>query len=141
MKIGAMLGDIVQSLFKKPVTENYPFEQKPAPLNFRGKLTWDAEKCVGCNLCVRECPANALELIVIDKKAKRFLLNYHLNRCIYCAQCEYSCKFDCIDMSSELWELASLSQAPLNIYYGAEEDIEKYLARESRKFADVAVTE
>ena len=141
MTIGAMLGDVVRSLFKNPATEKYPFVKKTAPERLRGKVNWKAESCIGCNLCVRECPANALELITIDKKAKRFVMHYDVNRCIYCAQCEHSCKFGSIYLSDTEWELAALTQEPFKVYYGKEEDVEVILAKDARKFADVAVTE
>ena len=38
MKIGAMLGDIFGSLFKKPVTEMYPFVKTAGPNRLRGQL-------------------------------------------------------------------------------------------------------
>ena len=65
MRIGAMLGDISRSLFKRPVTERYPFERKPTPERLRGQLTFDAAKCTGCKICVRDCPA------VRDRAARR----------------------------------------------------------------------
>ncbi|MFZ1396248.1 MAG: 4Fe-4S binding protein [Candidatus Promineifilaceae bacterium] len=66
MKMGTMLQDIVTSLFRRPVTEQYPFEKRPAPLRTRGMLHWNPEKCTGCCLCNKDCPANAIELITID---------------------------------------------------------------------------
>ena len=82
MKIGSMLGDIATSLFRKPVTENYPFEKKVAPEALRGKLYYDPSKCTGCMLCIKDCPANAIELITVDKAAKRFVMKYcNSNKC------------------------------------------------------------
>lgn len=124
MTIGAMLGDIVKSLFKKPATERYPFERKPGPERLRGKLIWDPEKCSGCQLCVKDCPANALELITVDKANKRFVMRYHMDRCTFCDQCVISCRFNCLELSSEEWELAALGQKELVVEYGREEDIQ-----------------
>jgi formate hydrogenlyase subunit 6/NADH:ubiquinone oxidoreductase subunit I len=123
MRIGAMLGDITRSLFKKPVTELYPFTRKASPERLRGKLIFDPDKCTGCKICVRDCPANALELHVIDKAAKRFVLRFHSDRCTFCAQCVFSCNFDTISLSHEAWELAALSQEPFNVPCGRPEDI------------------
>ena len=69
MKIATMFNDVVESLWKKPATQKYPFERVDAPQRLRGKLTWDPEKCTGCNLCSKDCPADAIEIITIDKKA------------------------------------------------------------------------
>jgi formate hydrogenlyase subunit 6/NADH:ubiquinone oxidoreductase subunit I len=125
--IGAMLGDIVTSLFKRPVTERYPFERRAAPERLRGQLYYDPAKCSGCALCSKDCPSQALELITIDKASKRFVLRYHIDRCTFCGQCVESCRFSCLGMSSADWELASALKAPFTVSYGREEDLEKLL--------------
>ncbi len=123
MKIGAMIGDITRSLSKKPVTQLYPFERTDAPERLRGKLLFEAGKCTGCKICVRDCPANALDLHVIDKAAKRFVLVFHSDRCTFCAQCVFSCNFDAIALSHEQWELAALSKESFQIPCGRPEDV------------------
>lgn len=128
-RIAAMLTDIIESLFKRPMTERYPFERYPTPARLRGKLMWNPEKCTGCALCNKDCPSNAIELIVIDKKAKRFVMEYHVDRCTYCAQCVQNCRFECLSMSPEQWELAALSKEPFTVYYGKDEDVQAILAR------------
>ena len=124
MTIGSMFGDIVKSFFKKPFTEKYPFVKKDAPENLRGKLVWDPEKCSGCQLCIKDCPSNAIELLVVDKVNKKFVMRYNMDKCTYCAQCVINCRFNCIEMSDEQWELASTSKEPFEVYYGREEDIQ-----------------
>ena len=123
MRIGAMLGDISRSLFKKPATQLYPFTRTPAPERLRGKLMFEPDKCTGCRICVRDCPANALELCVIDKTAKRFVLRFRSDRCTFCAQCVFSCNFDAISLSHDSWELAALSKEPFDVPCGRPEDI------------------
>jgi formate hydrogenlyase subunit 6/NADH:ubiquinone oxidoreductase subunit I len=136
MKIGAMLGDIVGSLFKKPVTEMYPFQRKETPERLRGKMIWDPEKCTGCQLCVKDCPADALELIVLDKVNKRFVMRYNEDRCTFCAQCVQSCRFKCLEMSNEQWELAALNKEPFTVYYGKDEDVKFLLDRAAKEGAE-----
>ena len=85
MRIASMLNDIFVSLFKRPATELYPYTVRPAPSRLRGKLLWDESKCDGCKLCVRDCPAKAIEIEVIDRAARKVAYHYHLDRCIYCA--------------------------------------------------------
>ncbi len=131
--IGAMLGQIMQSLVSRPVTESYPFVHYPNPDRLRGKLYWDPQKCSGCQLCVKDCPSDALELIVIDKVNKRFVLKYHTDRCTFCAQCVENCRFKCIGLSNEEWELASLTQEPFVVYYGRTEDVQALLAQLDQK--------
>ncbi len=131
-RVAAMLNDVLASLFKRPVTERYPFLRYPAPDRLRGMLLWNPEKCTGCALCSKDCPSNAIELITIDKKAKRFVVEYHVDRCTYCAQCVQNCRFECLSMSHEQWELAALTKEPFTVYYGKDEDVQTILARSAK---------
>jgi formate hydrogenlyase subunit 6/NADH:ubiquinone oxidoreductase subunit I len=132
MSIGAMLGNIIESLFKKPATEQYPFERQATPERLRGNLFWDPAKCSGCQLCIRDCPSEALELIVLDKVNKRFVMRYHADRCTFCGQCVQTCRFKCLSMSNEQWELASRSREPFTVNYGKDEDVQFLLERAAK---------
>ncbi len=136
MKIATMLGDVWQSIWQRPITQKYPFERLEAPVRLRGKLHWNPEKCTGCALCNKDCPANAIEIITVDKKEKRFVMKYHMDRCTYCAQCVESCRFSCIEMSDEEWELAATDKTPFTVTYGTENDLREFMA----KFADANIT-
>ena len=135
MKLGLMLGDVLTSLFSKPATELYPYERHPAPERLRGKLVWDPSKCTGCQLCVKDCPSEAIELITIDKASRRFVMRYHIDRCTYCAQCVQNCRFKCLGMSNKQWELASYRREPFMVFYGKDEDIQILLAKTAGKVA------
>jgi formate hydrogenlyase subunit 6/NADH:ubiquinone oxidoreductase subunit I len=132
MKFGTMLTDIWTAFFHKPVTRLYPFERTEAPEHFRGKLHWDAAKCNGCCLCMKDCPANAIEVITIDKKAKQFVMRYHADRCTYCAQCVQNCRLECLGMSKDQWEMAALSRKDFIVHYGNEADIQGILAKQAQ---------
>lgn len=136
MKIGSMLKDVLESLFKKPITQRYPFTKTPPPERYRGKLYWDPSKCTGCQLCIKDCPSDAIELIVIDRAAKRFVIKYHSDRCTYCAQCVVNCRFKCLGMSNEQWELAAATKEPFTIYYGKDEDIAFLMERSTAPCAE-----
>lgn len=125
MKVGAMLSDVFRSLFRRPATRQYPFERKEAPDRLRGKLHWDPEKCTGCLRCVRDCPASAIEVFMVDKANKRFVMRYHLDRCTFCAQCVVSCRPGALEMSNKEWELAGTSKASFTVFYGDETDVER----------------
>ncbi len=135
-KIGAMLGEIVPSLFKKPATDLYPFERNPAPERLRGRLVWDADKCVGCNMCMKDCPTDAIKIYTLDKKAKRFVMRYYTDRCIFCSQCVQNCRFDALQMSNTDWELAMLDREAYVDYYGTPEDIQIVLEQHSQEDTD-----
>lgn len=130
MKIGTMLSDVATSLFRKPVTERYPFERRDPPENFRGCIIWTADNCTGCGLCAMDCPANAIEMIVLDKKAKRFVMHYHVDRCTFCAQCVHSCRQECLKMDYLNWELASPDRKDFELFFGKAKDIHEVMERE-----------
>jgi formate hydrogenlyase subunit 6/NADH:ubiquinone oxidoreductase subunit I len=135
-----MIGDVLRSIFRRPATVHYPAERRPTASRLRGLLTWNRAKCSGCRLCAMDCPANAVEVITLDKKAKRFVLRYHVDRCIYCAQCVQNCRFGCLEMSPTAWELAALNREAFEVTYGDEADINAWLAgaTEADKPADQA---
>jgi formate hydrogenlyase subunit 6/NADH:ubiquinone oxidoreductase subunit I len=131
MKLSTMFGDVMHSLVRKPATELYPYERHAVPAALRGQLTWDVAKCTGCALCVKDCPSRALELIVVDRAAKRYVMLYHADRCTYCAQCVESCRFDAVQLASQPWELAALTKEGFAIYSGRPEDIKTMLGKPS----------
>ncbi|HUJ73212.1 MAG TPA: 4Fe-4S binding protein [bacterium] len=118
MRIASMLNDVVVSLFKRPFTELYPYRVRPAPARLRGKLLWDESKCDGCKLCVRDCPARAIEVEVVDRAAKKYSYRYRVDRCIYCAQCVVSCPEGALSMSSTEYHLASTDKSTfIEVYH------------------------
>lgn len=86
--------------FKRgPRTVNYPYGPAELPEGYRGRVRIDPDACRGCGLCVRDCPAFALELEREDRQTFRII--YHPDRCAYCGQCEVSCVSDAITLTNE----------------------------------------
>jgi formate hydrogenlyase subunit 6/NADH:ubiquinone oxidoreductase subunit I len=126
MKNIGMVKDLVRSAFQRPVTELYPAERRPSLPQFRGQLYWNPEGCTGCGLCVKDCPAEAIELIIIDKAEKRFGFRYYADRCTFCGQCVYNCRFNCIELVDDEWVLANTGREGYLIEYGRPEDLARY---------------
>jgi formate hydrogenlyase subunit 6/NADH:ubiquinone oxidoreductase subunit I len=79
---------------------------------------------------VREgLPVPRIEIIALDKASKRFALRYDAGRCIFCAQCVQNCRFNCLELSHDEWELAGISRDAFTIWYGCDADPEPLLAR------------
>ena len=125
MNLATMLQDALRSLIHKPITERTP---SAAPPRLRGKLHWSPEGCTGCALCVKDCPADALELIRLDDKNKRFVIRYAVDRCTFCGQCVENCRFNCLTMSDEAWSLAAPTREGFTTYYGDAADVQRVLA-------------
>ena len=116
---GKMIRQVLQSIFKKPATTKYPFVKEAPPRSFRGKLKFYPEKCVGCKLCMKDCPSNA---IIINKTADgKFECGIDLGKCIYCAQCVDSCPKKALEATNE-FELASLDRDKLKVTFRANPD-------------------
>lgn len=81
------------SLFKKPETVLYPFEQKPAPAGLKGHVANDASRCILCGICQKCCPAGA---IVVEKKERTWSIDPF--RCVQCGSCVRQCPKDCLTM-------------------------------------------
>jgi len=116
---GKMLKQVLGSIFKKPATTDYPFHKKESdtPDRFRGKLLFHPEMCIGCKMCMRDCPANAITIRKIADK--EFEADIDLGKCIYCAQCVDICPKKALEATKK-FELASLLREKLKITFKAE---------------------
>jgi formate hydrogenlyase subunit 6/NADH:ubiquinone oxidoreductase subunit I len=114
----SMLPTVLTQMFKRPWTNKFPTKYTPSnttkflsnvssgkskinppvetPPNFRGKILYDKEKCIGCKLCLKVCPCEAIEYKHEEKKIK-----IYLSRCCFCSQCNDICPVNCLSMSSE----------------------------------------
>lgn len=114
----SMLRVLIRQLFLPPATNRFPATHAPksvsgflaraaadgsivtppvpTPPGFRGKIAYDREKCIGCQLCVKICPAKAIEFIPEEKKVRIFVA-----RCCFCSQCNDVCPTNCLSMTDE----------------------------------------
>ena len=97
------------NLFRKRATEKYPEVPAHVAEGFRGKQVLNLANCISCGLCARECPANAIEMIMVDGK-KRPLI--YLDRCIFCYQCADTCPKK-VFQTSKVFELAVTDKSTL----------------------------
>lgn len=133
-----MFKEILVQSVKKPVTNLFPALRLPksitgflgsvaegkvaitppvaTPPAFRGKIEYDRTACNGCGLCLKVCPAHAIEQVVYPpvtvsvtdaegnvsakvKKEKR--VRIYVANCIFCGQCTDICSRNALSMSSE----------------------------------------
>jgi formate hydrogenlyase subunit 6/NADH:ubiquinone oxidoreductase subunit I len=118
--LAQLLPELVRTLFGRRITVRYPFTPLELPANFRGKVVVQAEACGGCGLCVRDCPAFALEM---ERESKdRFRLVHHRDRCAYCGQCEDTCRVGAIELVGEIVPATSRRDVLVEVVAGEEED-------------------
>ena len=75
-------------------------------------LAWiDPEKCVGCGLCVDECPRNVIHLVPVDAVVQVLCNSHETGKkvrdfcqvgCIGCKACERVCPFNAIIVTDNL---------------------------------------
>ena len=111
MRIAVFLPELVRHLFRKPNTVDYPFKKLAVPKDFRGTPYLQPALCIVCRACERDCPAEAIEITVVDEAAKQFRMVIHNDRCIHCAQCVDSCPTTPKAMAiDQCYELADFSR-------------------------------
>ena len=133
----AGFGVTFRTMFKKVVTEQYPFEKLPTAPRFHGRHQLNRwpdglEKCVGCELCAWACPADAIyvegasnvdDTGSLDENGnssgrfsagERYGRVYQINylRCILCGLCIEACPTRALTMTNE-YELADNSREKL----------------------------
>ena len=109
---GKMWQEVLESLFKEPVTGKYPYAPEEMPAKFRGRIRFDGEHCIGCKACVRDCPAAAIKIEKVGER--KFMATFELDHCIYCGQCVESCRHNALAVTRE-YQLAQLDRAKLKV--------------------------
>jgi formate hydrogenlyase subunit 6/NADH:ubiquinone oxidoreductase subunit I len=113
---GKMIKQVLGSLMKRPITTRYPYVKSKSIAGLRGKIVFSAEKCIGCKLCMKDCPAKAITITQVGDK--QFSAEIDLGKCIFCGQCVDSCLKKALAITDE-FELAQLDSGKLKVIFDA----------------------
>jgi NAD(P)H-quinone oxidoreductase subunit I len=113
-----MFPELLKQLFRTPATNRFPAKYLPpsvtgflekvaagqatleppvqTPPKFRGKIEYQRDGCIGCSLCVKVCPSNAIELLEETKRIRIWV-----DQCIFCSQCTDICPKGGLRMTDE----------------------------------------
>lgn len=100
-----------------PMTIQYPYEKLIPSERFRGRIHFEFDKCIACEVCVRVCPINLpvvdweLKKNVKKKQLKSYSIDFGI--CIFCGNCVEYCPTNCLSMTEE-YELSIYDRHDLN---------------------------
>jgi NADH-quinone oxidoreductase subunit I len=99
---GRAYKEAVKRLTGKPYTIHYPFVDVKAFKGYRGRISLQINKCIGCGLCSRVCPANAIEMVPDERvKPAGKRPHFKLPECCYCALCAEYCPKEAIELTTD----------------------------------------
>ncbi len=115
--IGQGLSVTFDHMQRRPVTVQYPYEKLIPSERYRGRIHFEFDKCIACEVCVRVCPIN-LPVVdwEFDKASKKKKLNHYsidFGVCIFCANCIEFCPTNCLSATEE-YELSTYDRHELN---------------------------
>ena len=102
---------------RRPITIQYPYEKLIPSERYRGRIHYEFDKCIACEVCVRVCPINlpVVDWVMNKKTKKKELRNYSIDfgACIFCGNCVEYCPTNCLSMTEE-YELSTFDRLSLN---------------------------
>nr|YP_010627484.1 NADH-plastoquinone oxidoreductase subunit I [Christella parasitica]WBK27371.1 NADH-plastoquinone oxidoreductase subunit I [Christella parasitica] len=102
---------------RSPITVQYPYEKILPSERFRGRIHFEFDKCIACEVCVRVCPVNlpVVDWILMKDIRKKRLKSYSIDFgvCIFCGNCVEYRPTNCLSMTEE-YELSSYDRHELN---------------------------
>ena len=104
---------MLKKVKEKPVTLRYPYEKASPVEGIRAKVTWNIEKCIGCSLCEKICPGDAIKMFGEGRSAE---IRYVVTRCIFCGECVDVCPTNTI-RNTEEFELVFTNTREMIIDY------------------------
>ncbi len=115
--IGQGMAVTFDHMQRRPITVRYPYEKLIPAERFRGRIHFEFDKCISCEVCVRVCPIN---LPVVDweynaeikkKELKQYSIDFGV--CIFCGNCVEYCPTNCLSMTEE-YDLSTFDRHELN---------------------------
>lgn len=102
------LKNAVSNLFSKPSTYPFPQRDRPAKPNYRGRIAYDAEKCINCGRCSRVCSPGAITRIYENVEGgTNITYEFDLTSCTFCGMCQDFCDEGAIRLTEDYHMVAT----------------------------------
>ena len=98
------LKEAAKNLLSKPSTVQYPNKvtESPAKPGYRGRISYDPEKCRNCGMCIKVCSPSAITRTVEETpEGKKITYEFDLTSCTFCATCEDFCDAGAIHLTED----------------------------------------
>lgn len=100
--------EAISQLFSKPSCAMYPAVPSEAAPNYRGRIVYHADKCIGCGMCERVCAGNAISHTVEKtEEGDKITLTFNLGSCTFCATCADFCSRKAIELTGDYHMIAT----------------------------------
>ena len=92
----------IKNIFKKPITEEGSIEKVKAADNYRGRLSFNEDACIGCGLCLRVCAGNAItKSIKPVEGGQEITMTFDMASCTFCGLCQDFCSKKAITLTDD----------------------------------------
>ena len=102
--------EALHQLFSKPSCAMYPVVPSEAAPNYRGRIVYHPDRCLGCGMCERVCSGNAITRTVEhlpDDQGDKITLTFNLGSCTFCATCADFCSSHSIEFTGDYHMVAT----------------------------------
>jgi formate hydrogenlyase subunit 6/NADH:ubiquinone oxidoreductase subunit I len=100
-------GKALANLFRKPSTEKFPVGPAPqAAPQYRGRISYDATKCINCGMCERVCAPHCMTRVSKPVEGgapgdMEITFTFDMTSCTYCGLCADFCSRNSIVLTDD----------------------------------------
>jgi ferredoxin len=99
------------------LSDKSPDHKRSLPKNLNFALLSILDTCTACNVCVRGCPTNALQL-QINNEPPTFSVTFIPKNCIACKICQNVCAVDSIRINGNVTPELIIQEKPMILVHG-----------------------
>ena len=93
----------ISNIFKPVLTDEKPIDEVQGAENYRGRLSFDSNACIGCGICIRVCAGEAITKEVKPVEGgQEIKMNFDLTSCTFCGLCKDFCPKKAITLTDEV---------------------------------------